>query len=116
MRVAFMAAAKTTVVVVPLVALTSDMEMRCTQAGLSCAVWRSGEDVLASTECPRVLLVSVEVAGTVAVIGCLLNLLAQGRLARIVVDECHLAGTWSSFRPSCGAWWGLDAWPCRSCC
>jgi superfamily II DNA helicase RecQ len=47
-----------------------------------------------------VLLVSVEVAGTVAFVGCLLNLLAQGRLARIVVDECHLAGTWSSFRPS----------------
>jgi superfamily II DNA/RNA helicase len=98
---AFMETGRTTVVVVPLVALTSDTQMRCTQAGLSCAAWKSGEDVavLASTECPRLLLVSVEIAGTVRFIGFLLNLLAQGRLARIVVDECHLAVTWSSFRP-----------------
>ena len=48
---------------------------------------------------PKLLLVSCEVAGSLGFLGVLKNLAARNWLSRIVVDECHLAVTWSSFRP-----------------
>lgn len=88
-----------TVVVVPLVALTEDLLNRCVQSGISCEVWNGRFITEMGANYPSLLFVSCEIASTVTFLGALRNLVGRNRLSRIVVDECHLALIWSSFRP-----------------
>ena len=85
--------AHTTIIIVPLVSLQKDILKRCEEFGIAAGTWESR-----STAGLQVLIVSVEHVGSAeyeSVVGEWSN---TGKLARIVVDECHLTTTWSSFR------------------
>ncbi|KAI7870892.1 P-loop containing nucleoside triphosphate hydrolase protein [Mucor mucedo] len=94
----FMEAGKnlTTVVVMPLVVLTADMMKRCREVGLKFDTWRGGETLTAIS----ILFVAVEHCCSTELQGFLARLHSLKRLARIVIDECHLCLTWSDFRPA----------------
>ena len=90
---------KTTVVVVPLVALTADLIQRAVKAGISATRWSANESSLLRMNTPRLLFVAMENAVKENFRGFLLELAHQERLARIVFDEAHLLVSWAEFRP-----------------
>jgi superfamily II DNA helicase RecQ len=59
----------------------------------------------------QLLFLSVEHAGMPDVQAFVQNIHGQGRLSRIVIDESHLALSWSDFRPSMFALKGLRMFP-----
>lgn len=87
--------ARVTVVVVPLVSLRMDLLRRVGQLGIHHLVWLPSERREAS-----LILVSVEAASTKDFFGYAQRLIAQQRLDRIVIDECHLTVTAVDYRPS----------------
>jgi superfamily II DNA helicase RecQ len=62
-------------------------------------------------ETVQLLFLSVEHAGMPEVQAFVQSLHSQGRLSRIVIDECHLALSWSDFRPSMFSLKGLRMFP-----
>ena len=76
--------ARTTVVIVPLVALMRDIRRRFEGRGIPVCEWGDRENS------PVVLLVSVELRKCISFQNYVGLLAAKGRLARIVVEEAHL--------------------------
>lgn len=73
------------------------MKRRLASIGISHDEWRGGQRLSIRTS---ILLVQVELATTSGFLAALEELKRENRLARIVVDEAHLALTWSEFRPA----------------
>lgn len=99
----------TTVVIVPLVALRSDLYARCAKLGISCSAWEAGMQ----PDSASIVLVTPEsfVSGTFQAF--LRRLKTFDRLERIVVDECHLVATAKpSFRPELGELGMAVKWQC----
>jgi superfamily II DNA helicase RecQ len=76
----------TTIVVVPLIALRSDMKQRCKKLGISCVEWESRHP----PDAAAVVLVTPESAVGEAFATFLNRLQAMRQLDRIVIDECHI--------------------------
>lgn len=84
---------RTSIVVVPLVALMKDIRRRFERSGISVGEWVERD------RHPTVLLVSVEVTAGLGFLSYVNSLAARGDLARIVVEEAHVRITWERFRP-----------------
>lgn len=85
-----------TIVVVPLVALVYNHLQECRGIkGLNAGGWdqRNNPEL-------HLLFISVEHTTTTEFLTLLAILSNDGRLGRLVVDECHLTDQWSKFRPS----------------
>ncbi|KAI6777557.1 uncharacterized protein J7T54_004107, partial [Emericellopsis cladophorae] len=91
---AMLKGAGTTILILPTVALRSNILERLREAGVKAIVWAPGE----SRAAPLVI-VSAEAACTRGFLDYAFRLEAQQRLDRIVVDECHLTLT-ATFRKS----------------
>ena len=95
---AFVPGSGVTVVVVPLVALKVDVLRRCNeQHALTAAEWHPGAAALAG-DSVKVLVASVETAASQPFRNHMHILQKEGRLERIVLDECHLVLTSSHYR------------------
>jgi superfamily II DNA helicase RecQ len=90
--------AGTTVVVVPLVALKSDLVRRCWEADIQYSIWTSHGDHQRYTGTP-LLFVSAEQTTKQPFRHFLSGLDANRQLDRIVFDESHLILTASEYRP-----------------
>lgn len=75
-----------TIVVVPLIALRGDMQQRCQQLGILCAVW----DRRRPPDGASIVLVTPEGAENDEFIGFVSRQRMLQRLDRIVIDECHI--------------------------
>lgn len=96
-----------TVVVVPLVALRSDLQERCTKLGISCVEWQSRRP----PDEASIVLVTPEAAVTGDFRTFLNRQQIFGRLDRIVIDECHiLLMPGSSFRTTIKLLGQLATW------
>jgi RecQ family ATP-dependent DNA helicase len=89
---------KTTVVIVPFVALIEEMQDRCEDQKISCYIWRNN-NVILSQRMAQIVLVGVNHAVTPEFRQFLIRLEEAGRLSRIVIDECHVLLTQRDFRP-----------------
>jgi len=88
---------KTSVVIVPLVALQKEWAARCRKVGITvCETTFAGRST--SVNHPQVYLFSSENMDSTEVQRLLQELHAYKRLKRIVIDEAHLTMTWSNFR------------------
>jgi len=87
--------AGTTILVVPLISLRGDLMRRVVELQIGYLEWLPGE-----TRDAPLVFVSVEAAGTKEFLKYARSLLAQQKLDRIVVDECHLTVTAVEYRPS----------------
>ena len=84
-----------TVLVVPLVSLYGDMLRRVRAMKIDHLEWQPGEDREAA-----LILVSAEAVSTKDFMEYARRLIAQQRLDRIVIDECHLTVIAAEYRPS----------------
>ena len=75
-----------TIVVVPLVSLREDLKDRCRAAGIECAEW----DARRPHEWAQLVLVTPEAAVRASFANFINRQQADGRLDRIVIDECHV--------------------------
>lgn len=87
--------ARTTILVVPLVALRGDLIRRMRQLGIEHIEWQPDE----GREAP-IVIISVEAAGHKDFRKYAGVLLRQQKLDRIVIDECHLTVTVVEYRSS----------------
>lgn len=85
--------ARTTALIVPLVALTLDLLRRCHELGIDCQDWAKNRHSRAS-----LVIMSAEAAASEAGRAYLYELHHAGQLERIVFDECHLICTASVYR------------------
>jgi len=86
----------TTVVIVPLIAVTNDLRDRCVKAGISCANWDPHSRYRERCD---LLFVAVEHAVQPAFLNHLQIMHGMGILKRIVMDEAHVSLTHRDFRP-----------------
>jgi superfamily II DNA helicase RecQ len=84
-----------TVLVVPLVSLHGDMLRRVKEMSIDYLEWRPGESREAA-----LVLVSAEAASSKDFIKYARRLIAEQKLDRIVIDECHLTVIAAEYRPS----------------
>ena len=84
-----------TILVMPLVALRGDLLRRLREHRIEHIEWLPGEKRESS-----LVLVTVEAASTKDFMKYARTLVAQQKLDRIVVDECHLTVTAASYRQS----------------
>jgi superfamily II DNA helicase RecQ len=75
---------RTMIVVVPFVALVEDMMKRCKEAGINCIQWKMGPKYGA-----QIMMVAAETATTKELRQYAWSLHVDGRLDRVVMDECH---------------------------
>ncbi|KAL8685459.1 MAG: hypothetical protein Q9218_007746, partial [Villophora microphyllina] len=93
---AFCSPGGVTVVVVPLIALRQDMTRRCRELGVRCRSWSSTHP----PDDAQIVLVTPESALGEGFVRFLNRLRKQGRLDRIVIDECHVVlNQQPDFRP-----------------
>ncbi|KAM0362018.1 hypothetical protein ACHAO7_011321 [Fusarium culmorum] len=85
---AMLAGAGVTIVVAPYAELKRQLVTRCVDAGLDCKPWPEARE-----SWPRVTLVSAEAAVTDDFLQWAADLSVNGRLDRVVIDECHLSFT-----------------------
>ena len=90
--------ARTTVVILPLVVLKQEMFRRCTELGLSFAVWDRHGDHIRYDGCP-LIFVSAETAVLSTFRTFITSLDTRDALDRVVIDESHLILTASDYRP-----------------
>jgi superfamily II DNA helicase RecQ len=86
--------ARTTILILPAVALRADMHRRCLLAGIRPLVWSLGSGQHAS-----LVMVSAEAACTESFLEYAHGLVHRQQLDRIVIDECHLTVTANDYRP-----------------
>jgi len=86
--------ARTTILILPAVALRADMLRRCQLAGIWPLVWS-----LNSTQHASLVIVSAEAACTESFLEYAHSLVRRQQLDRIVIDECHLTITANDYRP-----------------
>jgi superfamily II DNA or RNA helicase len=84
-----------TVLILPLVALRTDMVRRLQESSVDYVVWTP--DCVGDA---RLVLVTVEAAGSSSFVAYAQRLLSQQRLDRLVFDECHLIITSAEYRSS----------------
>ena len=84
-----------TVLVVPLISLRLDLIRRLDALGINYLVWQPGERREAA-----LILVTVEAASRADFLTFAQSLVAQQKLDRIVLDECHLTLTAARYRES----------------
>ena len=92
---------KTTVIVLPLIALLHEMLDRCSLFGFTTLHWRNTQDCEGSfnpRNPPQIICVSVENAVCQKFVEALKIMTHVNVLSRIVIDEAHLALTTSSYR------------------
>jgi superfamily II DNA helicase RecQ len=85
--------AKTTIVVVPFRALATDLLKRCRLLGLNSVHWTSDHQQVA-----QITVVSADSAVSDTFLTFTSELQVQGRLDRIVIDECHVPIISGSYR------------------
>jgi len=88
---------QTTVVIVPFVALTEEMEERCKDLGMTCHIWQESDGISGPPQ-TQILLTSAEHAVTPEFQNFLIQAESTGLLSRIVLDECHVVLTHRDFR------------------
>ena len=108
----FLPQAGTTVVVVPLVALKSDLVRRCWDAGVQYSVWDAHGHSDRYVGAP-LLFVSAEQAVREPFRRFVGQLDANRQLDRVVFDECHLILTASEYRPKLALLRYLRAFRCQ---
>jgi superfamily II DNA helicase RecQ len=85
-----------TIVVVPLIALRSDLQRRCEAAGILCVEWESHHH----PDHAAIMFVTPEAVFTDAFQSFMNRQRDNMRLDRIVIDECHvMLNTSEKFRP-----------------
>lgn len=89
--------AGTNILIVPLVVLRGDLLRRIRDANIDHIEWKPGEARGAAS-----IVVSVEAACRPGFMKYARGLVAQQKLDRIVVDECHLTATAANYRET--AW------------
>ena len=87
----------TTVVLLPLLALLSDLMRRCRLAHIPFREWSTDEDESSYWGCP-LIFASTDAAAMKPLKTFLWRLDAEGRLDRVVFDEAHLIQTASGYR------------------
>lgn len=93
---AFCGQGGTTIVIVPLTSLQSDLKRRCDESGISCSIWCSGRAIQPAA----IVLVTPESALTKGFRNYMNLLRATHKLDRIVFEECHtIMASRPSFRP-----------------
>jgi len=100
--------AKSTVVVVPFVALVGDLKKRCRDLGMGCVQWTAENQQRAT-----IVLVVSEAAASKAFIAWASGLQLSGKLDRIVIDECHVLLTAAEYRHRLQDLDHLRAIPCQ---
>jgi Orsellinic acid/F9775 biosynthesis cluster protein D/Helicase conserved C-terminal domain/DEAD/DEAH box helicase len=88
-----LADARTTILILPLVALRNDMLRRFDEAGIKPLIWTPV--IMRSAS---LVIVSVEAACSEQFVGYAQRLVMQQQLDRIIIDECHLTVTASDYR------------------
>ena len=92
---AFWPGSRTSIVIVPMVALRSDMKRRCDALGIGCVEWDAN-----SPREAKIVLVTPESAVTKGFWNFLNRLQLTMSLDRIVIDECHtVLDSTDNFRP-----------------
>lgn len=89
-----MPSARTTILILPMVALRGDLLRRSRLVGIQPLVWSQG-----SREAPSLVVVAAETACTEDFLDYAKGLALRQQLDRIVIDECHLTITASDYRP-----------------
>ena len=85
------------IIIVPIIALSSDLLQRCESAGIRVGIW-SGNRGLADSL--SILIVSVEHVETKEFSCMLAEQANKGRLGRVQMEECQTTANWIDFRPS----------------
>jgi superfamily II DNA helicase RecQ len=94
---AFCVQGGTSIVVVPLQSLQTDLKGRCDKDGITCVIWRAGQAI----EPASVVLVTPESALKKGFRDFINLLRATHRLDRIFIDECHsVLASSATFRPT----------------
>lgn len=100
--------ARVTIVVLPFLALIQNLKARCEKLGISCSHWTRMRPKRA-----QVVLVIAEIAVSDSFLTFVSDLQVAGRLDRIVVDECHVVFTSTSYRRQLHDLDRLRAIPCQ---
>jgi superfamily II DNA helicase RecQ len=87
--------ARTTILIVPLVSLHRDILRRIKEMRIDHLEWHTGESREAA-----LVLVSAEAASSKDFVKYARRLIAEQKLDRIVVNECHLTVVATDYRPS----------------
>src|ERR1700733_9088551 len=87
---------KSTVWILPLRSLHEQYHFRCKQYNISCAGW---SPEMSALHAPSAIIVAIDSTHWEVFQDFIRKLHANGRLARIIVDEAHLALEHESFRP-----------------
>src|SRR5262249_49777310 len=87
---------QSTVWILPLQSMREQYVLRCKQHGLSHGVWSL--EMMQGRTPPLHILVSVENADLDSFLRYIMKLVADGRIARIIVDEAHLVLLHELFR------------------
>jgi superfamily II DNA helicase RecQ len=94
---AFCVQGGTSIVVVPLQSLQTDLKGRCDKDGITCVIWRAGQAI----EPTSVVLVTPESALTQGFRDFINLLRATHRSERVFIDECHsVLASSATFRPT----------------
>jgi DEAD/DEAH box helicase len=88
-----LADARTTILILPLVALRNDMLRRFKEVGIQLLVWAPG-----TRRTAPLVIVSVEAACSEGFVEYAQSLVMRQQLDRIIIDECHLTITASDYR------------------
>lgn len=92
-------AAGTTILILPLVVLKTEIQRRCTEAGIEAHIWGPGSIPGRLHSCP-LIVVSVEQAVRPRFREFLHRLHIANELDRVVFDECHMILTAVDYRPA----------------
>ena len=90
---------KTTVLILPLLAMHDEYYSRAKSSRITCERWSIGSSPATA---PQLLLVAVEAGGWDHLQIYINTLIRMGQLARLVVDEAHLLLKHTDFRPCVG--------------
>jgi superfamily II DNA helicase RecQ len=87
-----------TILIVPLIGLRDQFIQRAEAYNIPCVLWTPSSQIQPCSA-PALIIVAVENAVTACFNNFLRDLVNLSKVARVVIDECHLVSTSSSFRP-----------------